>query len=118
MNNPETSTARRAGVGVPRLVSRLVEMLDYALSDKESEELILEVTIHGLAWEEDERSDLTEDENPDGMFNERYLGDGVPLVSEEFSTTDERCPFGKDTISREDLQELRRLLTANSVINQ
>ena len=108
------STTSLAGLPLPRLVSRLVEMLEYALNDLESEELTLEVTVHGMAWEGDERSDLEDDENPDGMFNEKYLGDSCVLDSEEFSTTEERCAYGVDPISREDVRHLIALLSANS----
>ena len=110
----ETTTSL-AGLPLPRLVSRLVEMLEYALNDLESEELTLEVTVHGMAWEEDGRSDLEDDENPGGMFNEKYLGDSCVLDSEEFSTTEERCAYGTEPISREDVRHLIALLSANNI---
>lgn len=61
------------------LLNKLIDALDYTLDKSDSEEVI------------------PEDENPDGMFNGKYLTDTVPLTLLEFSTL-------------QDLKELREVL--------
>ena len=92
------------------MMKRIIRIIDYSLHDQETDELTLEVSMKGATMQEDERTDLDDDENPGGLFNERYLGDDVTMDEASFSTTDERCAWDSETITRSDLESLRDAL--------
>ncbi len=105
MENDETKAAQ--AVDHHGLVGRLLKMLDYVLDKDDSEELKLEITISGANWETDEDDEIGE--------YPPTLTDTVPLVIEESSTTDELC---SETFDREELEDIRRRLSANTEVRQ
>lgn len=88
------------------IVKELIKNLEYALKCKD-EELLVEFNISGFNYEEIERKDLTEDENPLGMFNKEALDDGVELSGAVFSTTD---ILGGSDVSFEEIKEFLNFL--------
>ena len=118
---PATPLFALSGGGLAMMM-RIIKILDYSLNDQETDELTLEVSMKGASMQEDERTDLDDDENPGGLFNEQYLGDDVTMDEASFSTTDQRCAWDSETITRSDLKALRdaldSLVKANSKLNQ
>lgn len=98
------------GGGGLAMLKRIIKIIDYSLNDQETDELTLEVSMKGASMQEDERTDLDDDENPGGLFNEQYLGDDVTMDEASFSTTTERCGWDAETITRSDLEALRDAL--------
>ena len=83
------------------MIKRMVEILDYALDESESDELLLRFEMEGANWVEDDEEDPAYQYPP-------QLSDTCPLSGQEFGTCDE---LGyPEPIQRFELEQLRDLL--------